>query len=113
MLRVITGCNLATDGGQPAVAAAAPAADLDVDALFDHNAHELVKMNSMAASMVQQVILEIKDHGFDTYIRLRDAGGHTVFYDVVKGDPTLVTRYAAALGAFKEATATKLVVIGG
>ena len=110
--RVIAECSLetvaiGTEVEAPLVApATAPAADLE--ALWENNVHQIVQMHLMAGSMVKQVLLELKKR--DTYIRLRDAHGHTVSYDMVEGDPNLVIGLAMALGAFAEATASKLVV---
>ncbi len=113
--RVIDECSLSTiDVGvqdNSVAASSNPASDeVNLDQLFKDNVDELIKMKSMAGSLVKQLILELKK--FDTYIRLRDAeaGGHTVHYDFVQGDRRHVEGIALALDVFDEVTDSKLVV---
>lgn len=110
--RVITECRLdrIAIGEEGTGSTGSAAAEVDLDALWEENVQEIMKMQRMAGSMVKQVLLELKKPGRDTYIRLRGANDHTVFYDVVQGDPELVTGLAEALGAFSEVTEEKLVV---
>jgi hypothetical protein len=86
------------------------APSVDLDALWEENMQQIQNMQRGEGSMVKQVLLELKRPERDTHIRLRDAAGHTVFYEVVQGNADRVTELARALGAFEEVTASKLVV---
>lgn len=110
--RVIAECSLATvaigTATEVPLVASAAALAANREAVWENNVQQILKMSSMAGSMVKQVLLELKER--DTHVHLRDAEGHTVFYDVVEGDPGLVTGLAIALGVFAEVTDSKLVV---
>ena len=86
---------------------------MEVDQLFEDNVEQIVVMANMSGSMVKHLILELKQPGRDTRIRLFDAEpeGHTVFYEVVEGNSDLVIGLAEALMVFSEVTATKLTVL--
>jgi hypothetical protein len=72
----------------------------EIEELFQHNVQQIDRMNIAAGSMVKGLILELERKNRDTYIRLRnpDPDGHTVEYDFVSGDRSLVGRIARALG---------------
>lgn len=72
----------------------------EIEALFEHNVREIDRMNIAAGSMVKGLIMELERGTRRTYIRLRDAspGGHTVSFDAVQGDRSLIGRIARALG---------------
>jgi N-acetyl-anhydromuramyl-L-alanine amidase AmpD len=86
----------------------------DLDALFEHNVLQIDRMNVAAGSMVKGLIMELGRGGRGTYIRLIDAetDGHTVSYEYVQGDRSLIGRIARALG-FASVTDTRLKVRGG
>jgi hypothetical protein len=70
------------------------------ESLFSDNVKELNKMSTAAGSMIKGLIIELERDNRNTFIRLRDAepGGHSVYFDFVQGDATLVPRIANALG---------------
>ena len=88
--------------------------DQEKDKLFEANVQEINKINVAAGSMVKGLIMELERNNRNTYIRLHNAveNGHVVFYDLVQGDKTLVSRLANALG-FKEVTESRLEVFSG
>jgi hypothetical protein len=115
---VTDGCGLARiDVGSPTAApetaASPPTGQVDLVTLFEDNIQEIAQMASMSGSMVKQLILELQQPGRDTYIRLHDAvpDGHTVEYELVQGNPSLVIGIAHALDVFEEVTPSKLVVL--
>jgi hypothetical protein len=110
---LISECNLnVTDPVQPLSLDLQAA--FDPNELFEHNIRQIDHMHISAGSMIKGLIMELQRDGRDTYIKLRDAvaGGHTVKYDLIKGDPALVVRIADALG-FRSATADTLEVRHG
>jgi N-acetyl-anhydromuramyl-L-alanine amidase AmpD len=86
----------------------------EIDELFDHNVLELNKMDVAAGSMVKGLIMELERGDRNTYIKLRDAEaeGHTICYDFLEGDKSLVKRIGGALG-FKKVTKDTLEVRNG
>lgn len=74
--------------------------DVDVEALFLHNADQINQLDPAAAGAVSALLAELERDGRDTYIRLTKPvrRGHKVAYEFVKGDRTLVARAARALG---------------
>ncbi len=86
----------------------------EIDELFEHNIKELNKMDVAAGSMVKGLIMELERDERDTYIKLSDAedGGHSIHYDFVEGDKSLVNRIGNALG-FKQVTEDTLEVRHG
>ncbi|MBF8293920.1 MAG: N-acetylmuramoyl-L-alanine amidase protein [Bacteroidetes bacterium] len=110
--RVIADCRLAkTSDLGPTPAAPRLLSELEKDALFEANVHQISVMNTAAGSMVKGAIMELERNERNTYIKLRDAvpDGHAVNYDFVEGDKGLVFRIARALG-FKEVTESRLEV---
>ena len=85
----------------------------EIDELFQHNVRQIEQMNVAAGSVVKGLIIELERKNRGTYIRLRNAapGGHTVEYDFVSGDRSLVGRVARALG-FQSVTDSLLEVRG-
>ncbi len=83
----------------------------EIDNLFSHNVQQINKMYLQAGALVQQLLLELERDGRNTYIRLSDPAerGHTVSYEFVEGDTTLVGRAGRALG-FKTVTDSTLEV---
>jgi hypothetical protein len=88
--------------------------DAEIEALFQHNADQLAKMNVAAAGLVSALLDELERAGRKTYVRLKNpaARGHKVDYDFVQGDRRLVATLANALG-FKSVSDTRLEVHGG
>jgi hypothetical protein len=72
----------------------------EIEELFQHNVLQIDKMNVAAGSVVKGLIMELERKNRDTYICLRNPapGGHTVEYDFVSGNRSLVRRIAHALG---------------
>ena len=70
----------------------------EIEELFHHNIMQINKMNIAAGSMVKGLIMELERGDRNTYIKLRDAHEHLVYYDFVQGDETLIRRIATALG---------------
>ena len=100
--KVVAGCNLELVGG---AAEAAPAraqgmTPADIDALFEANVQVILQMNVAAGSMVKGLIQELCRGDRGTYIELHDLrpDGHTVSYDFLQGDQSLVGRIGRALG---------------
>jgi hypothetical protein len=85
-----------------------------IDELFAHNAAQLDEMNVAAGALVSSLLSELVRKDRRTYIRLHDPAqnGHTIAYDFVEGDASLVGRLARALG-FKTVTASTLEVRSG
>ena len=83
----------------------------EIEELFQHNVQQIDRMNVAAGSMVKGLIMELERKNRGTYIRLRNPapGGHTVEYDFVSGDRSLVGRVARALG-FRSVTDSLLEV---
>ena len=86
----------------------------EIEALFEHNIKEILKLDLIAGTLIKQLILELEKEGRDTYIRLSNAleGGFEVEYEMVSGDPELVIRVARALG-YETFTNSKLGVYQG
>ncbi len=84
-----------------------------LDQLFTQNVQLLNQMNVAAGSVVKGLLLELERSDRKTYIRLKDPapGGHTIAYEFVQGDRSLVGRLARALG-FKAVTDSTLEVSG-
>ena len=82
-----------------------------LDQLFEHNVQQLNQLNVDAGSMVKGLLLELERGDRKTYIRLRNPAqaGHTIEYEFVQGDQSLVGRLARALG-FKSVTDSRLEV---
>jgi len=88
--------------------------DIEIEALFRHNADQITQMNAAAGGLVSALIDELERAGRKTYIRLKKPAprGHTVAYELVQGNHRLVATLANALG-FKTVTDTKLEVHSG
>ena len=88
--------------------------DQEIEALFEHNAQQINQMHVSAGSVVSALISELERNGRNTYIKLRNPvpRGHTVEYEFVQGDKTLIARAARVLG-FKSVTDSRLEVRGG
>lgn len=111
--RIITVCGVTpTTIGGPVAASEGAMATETLDQLFEHNIQQLDQMNVAAGSMVKGLLLELERGDRKTYIRLRNPapGGHTVDYEFVQGDRSLVGRIARALG-FKSVTDSRLEVL--
>jgi hypothetical protein len=119
--RIVRDCRLepvtiGDDAGAPtAPPDATPRLDpRQIDELFEHNVQQLDRMNVSAGSMVKGLIMELERAGRHTYIRLSNpvVGGHSVDYEFLQGDRSLVGRIGRALG-FRAVTDTRLEVRGG
>jgi hypothetical protein len=75
----------------------------DGEALNRSNLEEINKLHPGAFYMVKSLMLECERPPRDTWLRLHDAvpDGHSVRYEVLRGDPDLVLRLARALGFAK------------
>jgi hypothetical protein len=113
--RVAAECRLRAIPASPApVTPGGRMNDLDVEALFLHNAAQIDQLNVAAGGVVSALLAELEAVSRSTYIRLRNPvkKGHKVEYELVKGDRRLVGSLARALG-FKTITDTTLEVHGG
>ncbi|MDR8389612.1 N-acetylmuramoyl-L-alanine amidase [Aliifodinibius sp. S!AR15-10] len=120
--RLINECNLETVGDQEVdnrsgngdTEPSEAMGQQEIDELFNHNVRELNKMDVAAGSMVKGLIMELERGDRNTYIKLRDAeeDGHTICYDFLEGDKSLVKRIGGALG-FKKVTKDTLEVRHG
>ena len=79
--------------------------------LFADNANQLDQLDVDAGSLVKALLLELTRPSRSTSIRLRNPapGGHTIDYEVVEGNPAVVTTVARLLG-FKSAANSTLEV---
>lgn len=111
--RVINECGL-NGHGIAAEEANGRLTDQDIEELFRHNAETLNKMNVAAGAVVSALLAELERAGRKTYLRLRNPAprGHTVDYELVKGDRRLINRIGQLLG-FKSITENRLEVHGG
>ena len=113
--RIVSSCGVRpTSVGQPTpTAAERTMTPSEIDQLFEHNIQQLDKMNVAAGSMVKGLIMELARGDRNSYIRLRNPApkGHTVEYEFVQGDRSLVGRLGRALG-FKTVTDSRLEVHG-
>ena len=97
--RIITDCSLAPTTIPPADGPnVTHLGEEELDALFDSNILQIVKLAVAAGSLVKGLIMELERR--DTYIRLFDAapGGHRVEYKLVAGNQVIVKRLASAFG---------------
>lgn len=104
----------ATRSASDAVSFHVPLDTRDVEVLFESNVQEIHRMSVAAGSMVKGLIMELERAGRNTFIRLHGAaaGGHTVDYEFLQGDRSLVGRIGRALG-FALVTDTRLEVRHG
>lgn len=112
--RVVAGCHLNPEGIGEDAAPGRGLTDEDIEALFRHNAETLNKMDVVAGAVVSALLAELERAGRKTYLKLRNPAprGHTIEYELVKGDRRLIKRIGQLLG-FKEITETRLEVHSG
>ena len=86
--------------------------DQEKDALFEQNVQVINQMDVAAGSMIKHVVHDLDRRGRNTYIALHDPApdGHSVDYDFLEGDETLIGRIGRSLGL--AVTASRLEVPG-
>lgn len=68
--------------------------------LFHDNMQQVNAMQPASGSMIKQVLQTLESNNPATYIRLRDASAHRVYYEVIEGTREQVARVCQVLGVW-------------